>query len=160
MDQNLLNRPATAAILNPLTMKERTFVLCSTVGLMSKAEAASEAGYKSPPTAKRIRMAVNVLQDMMMEELSITKEDVKHGILEAINIGRAKQEGMTMLAGWRDMAKILGLIDSGPKGGDVNLTQINIKDMSELSIDQLRALAEPVLKRTPTGAAILEHENQ
>jgi len=95
-----------------------------------------------------------------MEELSITKEDVKHGILEAINIGRAKQEGMTMLAGWRDMAKILGLIDSGPKIGDLNLTQINIKDMSELSIEDLRALAAPVLKHHSTGAAILEHEKQ
>jgi hypothetical protein len=127
--------------------------------LMSKAEAAKEAGYKAPPTRKRLRIAVNVLQDMLMEELSITKEDVKHGILEAINVGRSKQEGMTMLAGWRDMAKLLGLIDSGPKLGDVNLTQINIKDMSELSLEQLRALAEPVLKRLPTGAAILEHES-
>ena len=91
MDQNLLTRPDTAAILNPLTMKERTYVVCSTVGLMSKAEAAAEAGYKSPPGSKRLRIAVNVLQDMMMDELSITKEDVKHGILEAINVGRAKQ---------------------------------------------------------------------
>jgi len=148
MDTNLLASPAISAILDPLTTKERTFVICSTIGLQSKAAAAKEAGYSRPPTKKRIRIAVNVIQDMMMEELEITKEDVQRGIMEAIGVGRVKQEGMTMLAGWRDMAKLLGYIDNKPAVGEVNLTQVNFGDMSELSVAQLRELAAPVLKKT------------
>ena len=83
-----------------------------------------------------------------MEELEITKEDVQRGIMEAIGVGRVKQEGMTMLAGWRDMAKLLGYIDNKPAVGEVNLTQVNFGDMSELSVAQLRELAAPVLKKT------------
>jgi hypothetical protein len=155
---NLLETPAIAAVLAPLSMKERTYVVSSTIGMMPKTQAAAEAGYKNPPTAIKLRAARNVIQDAMMEELEITKEDIQTGILEAIQVGRVKQEGMTMLAGWRDMAKLLGFLETkAPDLGQLNLTQINFNDMSELSNDQLRALAAPVLQTPEAFQDIIEH---
>ena len=156
---NLLESPTIANILAPLSTKERVYVVSSTLGLMSKAQAANEAGYKSPPTALKIRAARNVIQDAMMEELEITKEDIQKGILEAIQVGRVKQEGMTMLAGWRDMAKLLGFLETQKNDpSQINLTQINISDMSELSDAQLRALAAPMLKTPEKFQNIIEGE--
>jgi hypothetical protein len=156
MDTQLLSKPTISNILAPLSQREREYVVKSTIGLMAPSHAAHEAGYKRPPKSKRIKMAVKVIQGEMARELNITMEDIQRGLLEAINIGRMQGEGNTMINGYRELAKLTG--HGPPEAPRVQINQVNFNDLSEMSSEELRELARPVLEAQASERQYLEHD--
>ena len=80
----------------------------------SKAEAALSAGYshgQSSSAAERSALVQNALAERR-EELSsatqITRAGVLNGILDAIEMARLQGEPLAMLAGYRDISKMMG----------------------------------------------------
>ncbi len=88
------------------------YVLCG-----SGAEAARRAGY-SEKTARAIAAelltkpdvlaAIQALQAQNAVRWDMSRQDVLSGVLEAIALARAKADPATMLAGYRDLARMCG----------------------------------------------------
>lgn len=146
METKLLSNPVITNILAPLPQREREFVLKSTIGLLAPSRAATEAGFKTVPKSKKIKRAIAVIQGEMARNLDVSLESIQAGLLEAINIGRIQGEGNTMINGYKELARISG-IGQSEQPNSINLTQINFNDLSEMSSEELRKLAKPVLEQ-------------
>jgi len=99
-----------------LTLRQQRFVdefvLCG-----NASEAARRAGY-SEKTAGAIA-AENLQKPVILEAIrgaraqnaarwDVTRQDVLSGVLEAIEMAKAKADPATMLAGYRDLARMCG----------------------------------------------------
>ena len=115
----------------------------------SKAEAALSAGYshrQSSSAAERSALVQNALAERR-EELSsatqITRVGVLNGILEAIEMARLQGEPLAMLAGFRDISKMMGYNAPEVKKVEVTSSQGRLRHkMQSLSDDDLLRLAE------------------
>lgn len=86
---------------------------------MTPSDAAAYCGMVDPgktaqdlmrrPTVKK---ALNVMIDRTMRMSEITREDVLEGFKDAIAIARTQSEPMTMIAGWREVGKMLGMYEA------------------------------------------------
>jgi hypothetical protein len=127
--------------LETLNPRERRYVLQVTLGRMSKAEAANDSGFAAPPTGLAVTNAVAVIQRKMSEALVIDFNHVAVGLQDAIELARAKGEPMSMIAGYREQAKLAGLMIE-KKQVDVNVKHISEEDLAEMSEDELNQLID------------------
>jgi phage terminase small subunit len=103
-------------ILERLTPRQAQFVREYVTG-GNAAEAARRAGY-SERTAKAIacelltkpdlQEAIQALQAENAAQWDITRKDVITGVLEAVAMARAQGEPMAMIAGYRELARMMG----------------------------------------------------
>lgn len=114
--------------LEQLTPRQAQFVR-EYVTSGNAAEAARRAGY-SERTAKVIacelltkpdlQEAVQALQAQNAAQWEITRKDVIAGVLEAIGMARAQGEPMAMIAGYRELARMMGF--NAPEAHRVEVT--------------------------------------
>lgn len=114
--------------LEQLTPRQAQFVR-EYVTSGNAAEAARRAGY-SERTAKAIacelltkpdlQEAVQALQAQNAAQWEITRKDVIAGVLEAIGMARAQGEPMAMIAGYRELARMMGF--NAPEAHRVEVT--------------------------------------
>ena len=103
-------------ILERLTPRQAQFVREYVTG-GNAAEAARRAGY-SERTAKAIacelltkpdlQEAIQALQAQNAAQWDVTRKDVIAGVLEAVAMARAQGEPMAMIAGYRELARMMG----------------------------------------------------
>lgn len=80
-----------------------------------------------------VQLAIKEQHLLNARALDIKREDVLAGMKEAIDIAKLKEEPMSMIAGWREMAKICGWYETKVQ---VNVLQASEEKLLEV-IDQL-----------------------
>ena len=115
-------------ILERLTPRQAQFVREYVTG-GNAAEAARRAGY-SERTAKAIacelltkpdlQEAIQALQAENAAKWDITRKDVIEGVLEAVAMARVQGEPMAMIAGYRELARMMGF--NAPEAHRVEVT--------------------------------------
>lgn len=98
-----------------LTEMQDKFVSAMLLG-KDPVEAAAEAGYASPMThanalakTTAVQQALREARDELSSAAQIDRATVIDGIMEAINIARLGAEPASMIKGWSEIAKMLGL---------------------------------------------------
>jgi phage terminase small subunit len=131
--QDQFQAPTVHAALALLTSKQRVFVLGIMVSGLSNSAAAREAGFASGNHASVLMKnpnVVNAIAAMQLEyasKLEMDVENVKEGMLDAIDVARATNNAMAMIAGWREIGKLIGVYVEPEK--NIN---INVNDMDSL----------------------------
>jgi hypothetical protein len=146
VNQHLLQSSAVAHALDLLDPRERRYVLQVTLGRLSKAAAANDAGYKNAPKSQVVQAAVQLIQTEMSRVLNIDLDFVQKGLLEAVEIARSQGEPATMIAGYREMGKLGGLYVE-KKEVDVSvryLTQEQLQELPEAELDHLIKRADAI----------------
>lgn len=117
----------------------------------SKSEAARAAG--SLPTSSTAIERSQAVQEALkaarseLEDIStIRRIDVLEGIMEAIDMGRTLAEPSTMIAGWKEIAKIMGYYAPETKRIELSTDQANVQKKLEMMSDQ--ELLEMLQKRS------------
>lgn len=106
--------PAVHDALNQLTTRQKAFVLGIMVAGLSMSAAAVQAGYSNGGHATvlmrnpNVVHAITVMQQEYSKNLEISLEDVQQGMLDAIDVARATDNANAMVAGWREIGKIIG----------------------------------------------------
>lgn len=85
-------------------------------------DAAAAAGYDNPGAAAKnlmqrpaVRKALGIMIEKTMRYSEITRQDVIEGFKDAIDIARQQSEPMGMIAGWREIGKMLGMYETKVK---------------------------------------------
>lgn len=114
---------------------------------MTPSDAAAFCGFEDPgKTAKllmqrpTVRKALNVMIERTMKVSEITREDVIAGFQDAIAIARQQSEPMGMIAGWREVGKMLGMYETKVKveiSGGAGEIERRLKDMSDAELLRL-----------------------
>lgn len=104
-----------------LTDAEANYIYHVEVLGMPSGAAAKRCGM---PTASQfaphIQQARQLLKNQIRGSLQITREDVLHGYLGAVDRARLLAEPMTEIVGWEKIAKLMGY--DQPKKIDINIT--------------------------------------
>ena len=115
----------------------------------TKSAAALDAGYSHASSSHSIERHASVQQALAerREELSsatqITRAGVLNGILDAIEMARAMADPQAMLAGYRDISKMMGYNAPEVKKLEVTASQGRLRHkMQSLSDEDLLRLAE------------------
>ena len=126
-----------------LTEKQELYVNGVMEGL-SASDAVRAAGYASPTQKTMIARSENVQEALRQarEELedvtTIRRVDVIDGLMEAISMARINAESAGMVAGWREIAKIMGYY--APETRKIELTgpqEVVQKKLESLSDQEL-----------------------
>jgi hypothetical protein len=133
--------------LDALTTGQRRYVVQSTIGLLPPTAAARDAGFKTPPQGKKVVHALSTLRVALARELDITFDDIKRGMMSAINLAECLGDPAGMLNGWDKIAKLLGHYQEESRNpiNIANLTYINMREMSDEELDEIIDQA-PVLE--------------
>lgn len=131
----------------PLNIKQRSFVNAIVRDNHTKSAAAKIAGY-SPNLANqtayellktpKIQAAVAAERATYAIASGITKKMVVDGFIEAVDMARIKADPLVMIAGWREVGKLLGFYEptkvamSVSVGGQVLLSKMNTMSDAEL----------------------------
>lgn len=117
----------------------------------SKSEAARAAG--NLPTnsnaierSKAVQEALKAARSELEDISTIRRIDVLEGIMEAIDMGRTLAEPSTMIAGWKEIAKIMGYYAPETKRIELSTDQANVQKKLEMMSDQ--ELLEMLQKRS------------
>ena len=57
---------------------------------------------------RSIREAIEARQRVFADELRVSKDNVLTGLLEAVAVAQAQQNPAAMIAGWRELGRMLG----------------------------------------------------
>lgn len=131
----------------PLTHMQRSFVNALVRDNHTKTGAAKAAGYSPNAAATvaramlaqpRIQIAVAAERASYAIASGITKKAVVDGFIEAVDMARIKADPLVMIAGWREVGKLLGFYEptkvamSVSVGGQVLLSKMNTMSDAEL----------------------------
>lgn len=129
-------------VCNGLTDNETEFVYNVEVLMLPVRVAASKAGLSMAVAVRpHIMEARRTVRDAMRASLEITRDDVIHGMREAVDRARLLGEPMTEITGWEKIAKLLGFEPA--KRVDVNLnasidaTVSHVRRMSDADLVKL-----------------------
>jgi hypothetical protein len=138
------NSPAVHAALAVLTGRQRAFVLGVMVRELPATVSAINAGYSTGNHVTILMRNPNVLEAIRVMQIEYSKDlelgmsEVQQGLLDAIELGRSTDNAMAMIAGWREIAKLLGLYTEKK---EIKLT---FEDSSELKDASTRDLLKLV----------------
>lgn len=113
--QDGFKSPAVHAALAVLTTRQKRFVLGIMVQGLTPSAAATQAGYSSASQATTLlknELVVDAISAMQLEyakDLELSMQDVQQGMLDAIEIARITDNPMAMIAGWREIGKLIGV---------------------------------------------------
>lgn len=110
----------------------------------SATKAAIDAGYSttngqissSVTSSKKVKAALAVAREELADLTTLTRGDVLEGMLEAINLARTAAEPATMIAGWREIAKILGHYEPETKKIELTVNQQQMRSKLEVMSDE------------------------
>ena len=127
-------------ILAALTTRQREYVVNISVRNMGASAAARAAGLTNPPTCKPVREAIRQVHIRNAKNYEVELDDIIRGYQESIDVARAKGEPQSMIAGYRELARITGHLDTdkGPNiGNQLNILQITQEQMQALPFSDL-----------------------
>jgi len=134
-----INAPRPQSIL--LTEKQVAFVDATMLG-KDVMEAASAAGYAQQSAGFHVIKAASVQQALAeaRSELSsaaqITRADIIDGFMEAINVARLAADPASMIKGWSETAKVLGLYAPEVKKIEMSMGQKRLQSKFEQMSDE------------------------
>ena len=146
MSDALLGLPAG------FTNEEVNFVYNAEVLGLPTRKAASLAGldYRQTNSA-HLMQARESVRNEMRGNLQVTKEDVTHGLKEAIDQARTLADPMAQIAGWGALTKLHGL--DAPTRIDVNLNA-----SVEVLTTQVRQLSDADLVKSLGAGRVIDAE--
>ena len=131
-----------------LTEKQAIFVEAILDGTPNM-KAMAEAGYSPTQSATTVLRSADVafaLQQARSElssAVQIKRADMVAGLIESIDMARMMAEPMTMIAGWREIGKALGLYEPEKKSIDLTVNQARLRSQYEaLSDEELLGIIE------------------
>jgi phage terminase small subunit len=136
-----------AEMLNP---KQQAYIEGVTREGKSKLKAAYDAGYSSPRTAIQrletsapVQKAIATERKAHEEELNMTRKKVVDGLMEAVDMARVKADPLSMVAGWREVAKICGYYEPVKHKVEVSVNgQVLLHQITSMSDEDLLKLAD------------------
>lgn len=132
-----------------LTDKQHAFVANKVDMGMSDNRAAKEAGYSDKAAARnlntlpKIQNAIAERQEAYQEVVQMSRKRVMDGLLEAVDMAKLKADPLSMVAGWREIAKICGYYEPTKVQVDVSVNgKMLLHQMSSMSQEDLLKLAD------------------
>jgi hypothetical protein len=113
---------------------------------MNEEEAAKKCWGPEYARKKRYRDSPNFVEaigkakDSLAEAMNLTREDVLGGLEEAANLARTKEDPMSMISAYREIAKMLGFYE--PEIKRIEHQMIENKEYERLSDKQLLELID------------------
>lgn len=134
----------------PLNDQMIKFVQCIAHYGMAPSQAAAQAGYSSAlkmgsnlMRRPNIQKAIQIERQKYEEASQMTRKKVIDGFLEAIEIGKMKADGLVMVAGWREIAKMCGYFAPVQHKIDISIGgSVTMQKLQGLSDHELLQLAE------------------
>jgi Terminase small subunit len=151
-----------------LTNMQKEFVKNYCLG-MQQTQAARSAGYKHPSVDGYQLMRQPKIQDGIRVERTkyehagnMTRKKVLDGLAEAIDIARTTSEPASMVAGWREVAKICGYYAPETKRLELSVAgSIHVSQLENMTDDELvKAIIEGQSIEVPDESdlpPLLEH---
>ena len=119
-----------------------------------KAAACAAAGYASPFAkqdapfkSEKVQLALREARSELSSAAQITRADVIDGFMEAINIARLAADPASMIKGWSETAKVLGLYAPEVKKIEMSMNQQRLQSKFESMSDA--DLVDIIEGRTP-----------
>lgn len=130
-----------------LNAQQRKFVENYVDQAMPPNEAAREAGYTGGGRRllemPEVSRAVDLRQQQYEAAARMTKETVMEGLAESIELAKMKGEPMTMIAGWREVARMCGYYEATKQKVEVSVNgQVLLQRMSSMSDKELLEMLE------------------
>ena len=107
-----------------------------------KAAACAAAGYASPFAnqdepfkSEKVQLALREARSELSSAAQITRADVIDGFMEAINIARLAADPASMIKGWSETAKVLGLYAPEVKKIEMSMNQQRLQSKFESMSD-------------------------
>lgn len=129
--------------IDGLSPSERAFVEWFAQGL-TQTQSATRAGYANPTSSgndlmhrPEILTAIEAAKSAFHDIARVSREDIVEGLKEAIDMARTMADPLTMITGWRELAKVCGHYENKTKievnhTGNVQLEHLNQKSDAEL----------------------------
>ena len=123
-----------------LTAQQAAFVDAKMLG-KDNIDAARAAGYKRPITGNTIaktdsvQRALAAARDELSSAAQITRADVIDGFMEAINMAKLSADPASMIKGWSETAKVLGLYAPEVKKLEISGNQKRLQSKYEAMSD-------------------------
>lgn len=136
-----------------LSEREAYFVQFFVHDNLSVMAAMKAAGYEThkkcihnPLSFERVRRAVALERQKYAQASDMTRRRVVDGILEAIDMAKAKQDPAVMISGWKEVAKICGLNEPQKVQIDINasVTTEHLRSLSDAELARLLAESEAI----------------
>jgi phage terminase small subunit len=133
-----------------LNERQRLFVTNYVVRGMSQKEAAKAAGYNGSRGSvqklisyPKIEQAIKTEQKAFEQALQVSRQEVVEGLKEAIDMARVKADPLSMVAGWREVAKICGYYEPVKHKVEVSMNgQVLMHQITAMSDEDLLKLAD------------------
>lgn len=135
-----------------LNSKQRSFVSVLVNERQTQTEAARRAGYapESASSTARDLLALPKIQAAVAAERAsyaiasgVTKKRVVDGLIEAVDMAKLMSDPLAMIAGWREVGKMLGFYEPQKVNVSVSVTGKALLDkMSAMSDEELMAQIE------------------
>ncbi len=124
-----------------LTAQQAAFVDAKMLG-KDNIDAARAAGYKRPITSGNtiaktdsVQRALAAARDELSSAAQITRADVIDGFMEAINMAKLAADPASMIKGWSETAKVLGLYAPEVKKLEISGNQKRMQSKYEAMSD-------------------------
>ena len=124
-----------------LTAQQAAFVDAKMLG-KDNIDAARAAGYKNPITSGNniaktdsVQRALAAARDELSSAAQITRADVIDGFMEAINMAKLAADPASMIKGWSETAKVLGLYAPEVKKVEISGSQKRLQSKYEAMSD-------------------------
>lgn len=138
------------AVAENMSPRQRAYVEGIAREGKSKLRAAHDAGYSTPRTAiQRLETSTAVQKALVSERkaheeaLDMTRKRVVDGLMEAVDMARVKADPLSMVAGWREVAKICGYYEPVKHKVEVSVNgQVLLHQITSMSDEDLLKLAD------------------
>jgi phage terminase small subunit len=124
-----------------LTPQQAAFVDAKMQG-KNNIDAARDAGYKGPVAngarvekTASVQAALAAARDELSSAAQITRADVIDGFMEAINMAKLAADPASMIKGWSETAKVLGLYAPEVKKVEISGSQKRLQSKYEAMSD-------------------------
>lgn len=119
---------------------------------MTRTQAAKAAGYAKPEVDGARLLRSPEIQAYLAKEASaytdaagVDRKQIVDGMLEAIEMAKTMADPQTMLIGYRELSRLLGLQAPEKRQVEVNITgRVQVHQLEQLSDDELLKLMAPV----------------
>jgi hypothetical protein len=142
----------------PLSERQRKFVEGVVDKGMSKKEAAIYAGYGHAQSSamhseksEKVQEAIASRRESYEQAAKISRRRVMEGFLEAIDMAKMKADPLSMVAGWREIAKVCGYYEPIKHTVQVSVT-------GQVLMHQLQALPDEELLKLADESEIIDGE--
>lgn len=141
---------ALAASERPLSEKQAKYVEAIVDKGMGKKQALAEAGMSTTPgnnwnmnNNQKVQNAIAERRQAYEKAVDMSRTRVMNGLLEAVDMAKMKADPLSMVAGWREIAKICGYYEPTKVQVEVSVNgKMLLHQMQNMSDEDLLKLAD------------------